>query len=289
MSTYRDDTYRQGYMTPHPPTRKQADDIIREDVAKEAVNAHVRKSGGRSVSVPPAHVVHRHGPRCTCTKKEAWGGRESTRVNQSRADYYDRQRHLSQAEERRLVANGYETPNHTYDDNSRDIYGYGPISRPASALHSKKYRNVHFGTTTKRPNTVGGAYVDYPRDQYGVTWADDTRDHVRSSALYRHPEHFNDWRHRTTSLAKDVYVTPEGRVLRICEPQDERSRPGSEPWRMNKYRSVKPKVSTRWAEDPYRKSGDSPNKVNLQMECPDDSDMVVNVRVRSANQSETVY
>lgn len=352
LSTYRDDTYRSGHMTPHPPPPRGyvTSQPISVAVAEEAIEAHQRKLEQQSreeaiieaqrklalesrhetidahrrqlalearrdaietqleqklalqesrqdylrrkASVPPTTIdEHHHDTRCTChSKKEAWSVRDDLHDNQ----YYGHDVHPYDDKHYHV--------NHSkcYDDNYVHGNSYRPISRPASVMPSNKYRTIHYGSS-RRPHTATDAYTDHHRHQHGVTWADDVNDHVKANSSYRHPcKHFNDWRHRTTSLAKDVYVTPDGQVVRVSEYDDNprpggefiRSRPrsGGEYWKMSKFtKNAKPRVVTRWAEDPRQKHMESPGKVKLHMECADDSDMMVNVRVRSANPPQAVY
>lgn len=162
------------------------------------------------------------------------------------------------------------------------LYGFNPRelerSRPGSA--ARNYRLATPGG--RRPHTSVGILDENYQDVH-VTWHPDVPDSTRSRALQStHPSHFNEWRHLTAPLANsDSYVDDNGRVVRAVRNHrtyNNSQRDNYGYWKMNKFtKNAKSKVSTHW-----QPPSENPAKVNMQLDCPDDSDMLVSFRVRSA-------
>lgn len=60
------------------------------------------------------------------------------------------------------------------------------------------------------------------------------------------------------------------------------------PWQLARFKNnAKSRVDSRWERDVNVDRPQTPNKVNVQLECPDAGDMSVNMRVRTSRDSDS--
>ena len=141
----------------------------------------------------------------------------------------------------------------------RKLYGYNP--RELEYMH---------------PGSAAGMYTDrYSGDRH-VSWGPDipVTNRSRPSTAAAVARRTDRYHLADTKYPQDIYDSNGQMRSRSTDTRDQYGY-----WHMNKFiKNAKPKVSTwRGASDT-----DSLGKVNMLLDCPEDSDMVVSVRLRSA-------
>ena len=261
------DSYREGEprdLTSRTPYRPYTPGHYEEETGMLADSLQPHPPGSHGAPKPPpgyANATQRSHRACHVTTKDSF------LLDEARKDY------------ERSLLEGFSRDR----DLEARLYGFDPrgveSSRPFSA--ARNYRAATPGG--RRPRTSVGVLNENWQDVH-VTWHPDTVDAARSRSQHygTHPGHFNEWRRQTTTVAnRDSYVDEDGRVVkprgsinRYHNPRD-----GYGYWKMSRFtKTAKPKIQTHW--QPPR--SESPPKVNMQVDCPDDSDMLVSFRVRSA-------